>query len=100
MTLLDRMIATGRLHEFVNEFVRLYNEEQEDKTLWEVWLHRIFDKSFVEWKSSLNGTEKAAPTPEELRSIAKDSMNILAGFAPMKGCVLDGNLQAAGHDCD
>ena len=99
MTLLDRMISSGRLHEFVDEFVRIYNEEQEDKTLWEVWLHRIFDKSFAEFKNSLNQTEKAAPTPEELRSIAQDSMNILAGFAPMKGCVQDGNLQDAGHDC-
>ena len=99
MILLDRMISTGRLEEFVDEFVSIYNEEQEDKTLWEVWLHRIFDKSFAEFKSSLTQPEKAAPTPEELRSIAKDSMNILAGFAPMKGCVHDGNLQAAGDDC-
>jgi hypothetical protein len=99
MTLLDRMIATYRLEEFVDEFVRIYNDEQEDKTLWEVWLHRIFDKSFAEFKISLTKPEKAAPTPEELRSIAQDSMNILAGFAPMKGCVQDGNLQAAWHDC-
>lgn len=85
MLLLDRMTQTQRLEEFVEAFIRTHNEEQEDKTLWEVWLHRIFDKSFVEWKSSLNGTEKAAPTPEELRSIAQDSMNILARFSPDSG---------------
>lgn len=85
MILLDRMISTGRLEEFVDEFVRIYNEEQEDKTLWEVWLHRIFDKSFSEFKNSLNQTEKAAPTPEELRSIAQDSMSILARFSPDSG---------------
>lgn len=85
MLLLDRMTQTQRLEEFVEAFIRTHNEEQEDKTLWEIWLHRIFDKSFVEWKDSLNGQEKAAPTPEELRSIAQDSMNILAGFAPDSG---------------
>lgn len=100
MLLLDRMISSGRLEEFVDDFVCIYNEEQEDKTLWEIWLHRIFDKSFVEWKDSISGKEKAAPTPEELRSIAQDSMSILAGFAPMKGCVQDGTVQAAGNDSD
>lgn len=85
MLLMDRMISTNRLEEFVEAFIRTHNEEQEDKTLWEIWLHRIFDKSFVEWKDSLNGNEKAAPTPEELRSIAQDSMNILARFSPDSG---------------
>lgn len=101
MTLLNQMIATGRLEEFVDEFVRIRNEEQEDKAEWDVWLHRIFDKSFAEFRKSLQGNNKtAAPTPEEIKSIAMDSRNILAGFAPYEGLVdRNGTVQTAGDDC-
>ena len=88
MILLNQMIRTRRFEEFVCEFVQMHNEELEDKTLWEIWLHRIFDKSFAEWKTSLTGeNQKAAPTPEEIKSIAMDSKNILAGFVPDEGLV-------------
>lgn len=82
------------------ELVQLHNEEMEDKTLWEIWLHRIFDKTFAEFKKSLGeATETAAPTQEEIKSIAMDSMNILAGFVPDEGLVnsCDG-VSAAGND--
>lgn len=106
MILLDQMIRTGRFEEFVNEFVAINNEEteqqnkeQEDKLLWEIWLHRIFDKSFAEFKNSLTQEENAAPTPEELKSIAMDSKTILAGFVPDEGLVdRNGTVQAAGND--
>lgn len=108
MLLLDQMIRTGRFEEFVNEFVAINNEEteqqnkeQEDKLLWDIWLHRIFDKSFAEFKNSLNQEEKAAPTPEELKSIAMDSKTILAGFVPVEGLVnSNGTVQTAGDDSD
>lgn len=95
MALLDQMIMTGRLEEFVNELVHIRNEELEDEALWEIWLHRIYDKSFPEWKDSLTGKpQKAAPTPEEIKSIAMDSRCILAGFVPDEGMVQGGDIQA------
>ena len=101
MDYLDRMIATGRLEEFVNRFITLYNEEMEDKTLWEIWLHRIHDKGFDEFKRSISGETQAAPTPEEIKSIAMDSKSILAGFVPDEGMVSrNGTVQAAGNDSD
>lgn len=99
MAYLDRMIATGRLREFVDEFVKIKNEEVEDETIWEVWLHRIFDKGFDEFKKSLRGETKAAPTPEELKSIAMESKNIMASFVPDEGLVnRGGTVQTAGND--
>lgn len=102
MVLLDQMIRTRRFEEFVLELVQMHNEEMEDKTLWDIWLHRIFDKGFDEFKKSLGGrNEKAAPTQEEVKSIAMDSKNILAGFVPDEGLVdRDGTVQAAGNDSD
>ena len=96
------MIKMHRLEQFVTELVTIHNEEMEDKTLWDIWLHRIFDKGFDEFKKSLGGhNEKAAPTQEEVKSIAMDSRNILAGFVPDEGLVnRNGTVQAAGYDSD
>lgn len=75
------------------ELVHIHNEEMEDKTLWDIWLHRIFDKGFDEFKKSLGGNKTAAPTQEEVKSIAMDSRNILAGFVPDEGLVQSGDIQ-------
>lgn len=102
MALLDQMILTGRLEEFVNELVKIHNEEKEDQSLWEIWLHRIFDKNYAEFKNSISGNKNtAAPTPEDIKSIAMDSRSILAGFVPNEGLVdRDGTVQTAGNDSD
>jgi hypothetical protein len=101
MVLLNQMIRTRRFEEYVLELVQMHNEEMEDKTLWDIWLHRIFDKGFDEFKKSLSSTKKeAAPTQEEVKSIAMDSRNILAGFVPDEGVNRSGTVQAAGNDSD
>jgi hypothetical protein len=100
MVLLNQMIRTRRFEEFVIELVQMHNEEMEDKTLWDIWLHRIFDKGFDEFKKSLGTHKKAAPTQEEVKSIAMDSKNILAGFVPDEGVNRNGTVQAAGNDSD
>ena len=95
------MIKMHRLEQFVTELVTIHNEEMEDKTLWDIWLHRIFDKGFDEFKKSISGETQAAPTPEEIKSIAMDSKGILAGFVPDEGMVSrNGTVQAAGNDSD
>lgn len=101
MILLDQMIRTRRLFEFVNELVHMHNEEKEDQEIWEVWLHRIFDKNLAEFKASLTEYNTAAPTQEEQESIVQDSYDILAGFVPDEGLVnsCDG-VSAAGNDSD
>ena len=99
MTMMNGMIRAGRLTEFVDSFVDTYNEEQEEKAVWEIWLHRIFDKSYSEFKSSLSGNEKAAPTQEDIAGTVRDSKRILSGFVPDERVGgRDGAIQAAGHD--
>lgn len=99
MILLDRMIASRRLEEFVDELVTIYNEEKQEDSIWEVWLHRVFDKTFAEFKASLDpNNHKAAPTQEEVKGIVTDSMNTLACFVPQKELVNSGTVQAAGNN--
>lgn len=76
------MITTGRFYDFVDTFVDTYNEEQEDKTLWEYWLHRVFDKSFEDFRTSIgrNGHHAEAPTQEDVKNIVSETKAILSNF--------------------
>ena len=82
MILLDKMILTRRFNEFVTEFVKLHNEEVEDSTAWDFWLHRIFDMDFKDFKAALNGEQAPgeAPSAAELESTVRDSMIMLQDF--------------------
>ena len=84
MVLLDGMIRTRRLTEFIQETMKIRNEELIDKTRWEFWLHKVFDMSFDEYLSRLGGnkeTEEVLPA-EALEATVKDSIGILKGFCP------------------
>lgn len=97
--LLEGMISTGRLCEFVEEFIKTHNEEEEHKATWEFWLHKVFDKSWAEFRESLNPTEtieNAAPTQAEMEETIRASFTMLEGFSLRGGA--DGTIQAAGNN--
>ena len=84
MVILDKMIQAGRLTEFIQEFVKIRNQELEDQTRWEFWLHKVFDMTF---KDFLSKTEEAAETEEVLpddvlQATVLESMGIINGFCP------------------
>ena len=84
MVILNKMIQARRLNEFIREFVKIKNQELEDQTRWEFWLHRVFDMTFKEF---LSKTEQAAETeevlPDEvLQATVLESMGIINGFCP------------------
>ena len=84
MVLLDGMIRTRRLTEFIKETMKIRNEELIDKTRWEFWLHKVFDMSFDDYMSRVGGnkeTEEVLPA-EALEATVKDSIGILKGFCP------------------
>ena len=81
---MNGMIRTGRFEEFVVEVINMHNEENKDKTLWDVWLHRVFDKSFADFTESLDQSHKEAPTEEEVANIVNETRNILNAFSPTK----------------
>lgn len=76
------MIRTCRLEEFVNEVIQMHNDEQKEKTLWDVWLHRIFDKSYNEFMESIGEGTGSTASKEELADIVKDSQSMLNTFVP------------------
>lgn len=49
----DGMIETGRFLEFVVEFIKTVNLENEEKHSWEFYIHKVFDMSYQEFKESI-----------------------------------------------
>lgn len=79
---MNGMLKSGRLSEFVGEVVNLHNEEYKDKTLWEIWLHRVFDKSFAEFSQALDDRNTEEPSEEEVANIVSETKNMLNHFSP------------------
>lgn len=76
---IDCMLETNRFLEFVLEILNIENEE----TVWEFFLHKVYDKSFDEFKQSLEGTKPVQK--EQIETTVKDSKSILTGFIPNGG---------------
>lgn len=77
--LLDEYISSGSLCEFVVKFIDDYNERQ----IYEVWLNKVIDKSFDEFKREIEGyTDPKNVTEEELETTISNSREILSNFVP------------------
>lgn len=94
------MIQSGRLFEFVREVIHIRNEEMEEETAWEFWLHKVFEQSWADFRASLNdNSTNAAPTHEELKKTVSDSAMMLMNFCPYGGGdEQGGTVQADGND--
>ena len=81
MILLDNMIKGRRFAAFVNEFVMITNEELEDKTYWEAWLHKNFDLTFGEFLDQVKVKKpEKLPSQSELETTVKESAEMLGYF--------------------
>lgn len=50
--------------------------------MWDVWLHRIFDKSYSEFMEDIGEAPGSTATKEELANIVSESQNMLDSFIP------------------
>jgi len=81
--LLNQMIAVGRFEEFIDELVQMQNDDVENETLWELYLHHKFiDKSFNDFKNQLEYDEPEPARPVNLEATVSKSADILNGFVP------------------
>ena len=71
MPFVTQMIRMHRFEEFVTQLVEMHNDEMEDTSMWEVWLHKIFDKSFAEFRDGITGKNTAAPTRSNAMALYK-----------------------------
>lgn len=83
-SLLNGYIRTERLFDFVNVFVDETNED----LLFDVWLHKVQDKTFDEFKRSIGLKSEAVPEQglsESLETTLNNTTDILNSFIPTKG---------------
>lgn len=83
----DGMIRTGRLAEFVDQFITTTFKEKEKRNNWEYFLHKVWDDiSFTDFENGMKvDSENKHMTKEQIETTVKDSMNILKNFNPTKG---------------
>ena len=81
MELVSGMIRTRRFLEFAQTLIETHNEDIREKTLWEFYLHKVFDESYQDFKDSLP-EEVSIPTDAELAETISCSADILNGFDP------------------
>lgn len=75
---LDVLIANGGLSQGVTEIWKFKNEDDE----WQFFLHKVFDKTFDEFKGSIKANEPQKLTPKELETTVNTSQKMLQGFNP------------------
>lgn len=73
---IDTLIISGRFTDFVLEFLEIQNE----KIMWEFFLHKVYDKSYDEFKESMKPVPK-----EQLETTVQNSKSILNSFNPNGG---------------
>lgn len=76
---LDEVIANGDFVEWLNEFIQAENDNQ----TWEVWLHKVYDKDFESFKTSvIDSQRKPQITFEAVKETINNSKEILNNFKP------------------
>ena len=74
--LLDQLIPTGDLSDFVSTIWQVKEEEMQ----WQYFLSRVFDKSFDDFKESMKA--QRGMTQKELETTINDSMTMIDTFIP------------------
>ena len=84
--LLNGMIQTGRLDEFVDDFIVTVQKEKEEQVNWEFYLHKVFEGSFSNFVDELETNKKNQNMSERtIETTVQHSMDILNNFNPNKG---------------
>lgn len=82
---IDSLLLTRRFSEWVDEFMKITNEEKDEKSLWDYFMHKVFadDMSFDDFRESVKtDTKNRTMSKQTIEATVKESMNILNNFNP------------------
>ena len=90
---IEEMIQAGSFSDFVEDFIltinreiRDQNEEKKMRFHWELWLHRVFDKSFADYMKEIEISEEHQNLSERvIETTLQHTSDILNNFNPEKG---------------
>lgn len=75
--IVNQMIQSNRFSEFIDEFITF----DEDRKLWEIYLHKVFDKSYFDFEKAVK-KPKQIQKPINFEATINESISILEGFKP------------------
>ena len=78
--LLDNFLLTNSLSDFIDDMFKLINEERKEKTQWEFFLHKVYDKSWKEFIDEINTSNEQKEI--DLGATLTKSKNMLKNFTP------------------
>jgi len=81
LVLIDCYLASGRFSEFVNEVIEINNDEIENDTMWEFFLHKVFDQSWSEFMR-LNNHIEPVQQDVDFETTIQESAKMLNSFSP------------------
>ena len=80
---LNGMIQTGRFSEFVSSLVKTVNQEREDETDWEFFLHKVWEGSFADFRAEMKTNKDNMNLSQgTIETTILHSMNMLNNFNP------------------
>lgn len=84
MMLLEQMLQSGRLAEFIDELGQIMWQEKANEQRWDFWLHRVDSMSFEEYvqlcEDSMQQTETSGK--DNLEATVKHSYEMMENFHP------------------
>lgn len=78
--LLDTLIFTNSSSEFVSDMFKFINEEREETTQWEFFLHKVYDKTWREFVEEISISKEQKEI--DLGATLIKSKNMLKNFTP------------------
>jgi hypothetical protein len=80
--LLDEMIASGRMLEFIERIAKIQSDENEHNTLWEFFLHKVYNKTYAEFLRENKIQHEPPEQAIDFEATINDSFSMLQGFCP------------------
>ena len=78
--LLDNLIATASLSNFIDDLFKFIGEEKQEETTWQFFLHKVFDKSWKDFCEEIASVDKAEKV--DVGATIKKSHDMLNNFTP------------------
>jgi len=79
--MLEEYIEAGCFTEFIESLIDIVNEETENETLWDFFLHKVHDKTYSDFLKEVKSKPVEAK-PVDFVAVINESMNILEGYVP------------------
>ena len=82
MELLQQMLQSGSLVEFIDELGQIMWQEKADKQRWDFWLHRVDSMSFEEYVQLCEDSMRQPEGSGNLEATVKHSHEMMENFHP------------------